>query len=61
MHVVFYKNTFSSFEEALKGTLRTDLVVMSVLFEVEFEFFYCRDKLLKKSFLTMANFSIRHR
>lgn len=37
MHVVFFNSKkFSSFEEALKGTLRTDLVVMAVLFEVKF-------------------------
>lgn len=39
MHVVFFNNNkFTTFEDALKGTMRTDLVVMSVLFEVKFEF-----------------------
>lgn len=39
MHIVFFNhNQYSSFQEALKGNLRTDLVVMSVLFEVKFEF-----------------------
>lgn len=56
MHIVFFNhNKFESFQDALKGTLRTDLVVMSVLFEVKFEFS------LRKEFFTIRNFVIANR